>query len=360
MTRIRLRPLYVSVGLLAGFGCASASAADRVVTANDSGKQLRIVSGRALRVVLGENPSTGYGWRVTVKPSAGKLRLLSDHFVSDPHAPGVVGVGGKRTWRYRARGTGHTALVIKLFPPAAGSPAVQAFRLRIVVVRKSAPGRKRAAAVRCDNVRGHRVLQTSRIKVVTQSFHTISRRNRGQVVGKRYLACALPRGSVFRLARSSADYLYPGSTHGPALVSAGVVLRHTAGPFLEVQQREGDLAGNYSRDVRRVFDVRSGHSYVYSKSEQGEGATANPAAAQRVLLNKLGQLAGVAFNDSSSTVPDTDPQAGYAEVVAFNSQGQRKILDSAPRAQIPAASLHLHGSTVTWTNAGQARTAVIQ
>jgi hypothetical protein len=43
--------------------------------------------------------------------------------------------------------------------------------------------------------------------------------------------------------------------------------------------------------------------------------------------------------------------------MAFQPSGASRVLDSAPAADIPPASLLLTGNLATWTNAGVARSA---
>jgi inhibitor of cysteine peptidase len=128
-----LPALVLSAGLLVGADLASAAVKERVVTEKSSGKTVRVAAGSSLRIVLGENPSTGYGWRLTTKPKAKTLRLLSSTYQADAHPVGEVGTGGRHIWRYRAAARGRTSLVITLFPPGRGRPAARAFRLTVQV-----------------------------------------------------------------------------------------------------------------------------------------------------------------------------------------------------------------------------------
>jgi len=64
-------------------------------TEADNGKTSVIARGTKFAVQLKENPTTGFQWNATL--SSG-LDLVSDDFQTDPHAEGMVGVGGTRTW----------------------------------------------------------------------------------------------------------------------------------------------------------------------------------------------------------------------------------------------------------------------
>jgi inhibitor of cysteine peptidase len=82
--------------------CTSASAQtiDRV----------RIAVGHADKILLRENPSTGYSWKLDETASAGlDLLTVTDHgHIRGGHAPGSPGV---RQWSLRARRAGHARIV---------------------------------------------------------------------------------------------------------------------------------------------------------------------------------------------------------------------------------------------------------
>ncbi|HEX2015389.1 MAG TPA: hypothetical protein VGN69_01755 [Solirubrobacteraceae bacterium] len=217
-----------------------------------------------------------------------------------------------------------------------------------------------AAQKRCDHLRGTRVLQTAQIKVVTKHIHTIFKAGNTQLVGKQYLACVRPRGRVLKLAQSYREYSYPGKVRGQTALDGGLVFLHqSAGVFLEVQTHSGNLTGDFEDNAFRVVNVRTGFSYVYSRT-RSDSKTKRPPRPARVLLNDRGQLAGVYVNtDRNGPSTYSDPRPGHAEIVVFNAHGTRRILDTAPSAQIPSASLRLSGSTVSWSHAGMTRMATI-
>jgi putative hemolysin/predicted secreted protein len=70
--------------------------------AND-GKSEDIAQGTRFAVQLKENPSTGFEWNATVSPG---LEIQSSDFQLDKAAPGMVGVGGTRTWVIVAKDLG--------------------------------------------------------------------------------------------------------------------------------------------------------------------------------------------------------------------------------------------------------------
>ena len=47
----------------------------------------------SLRLAVSGNPTTGYGWSVNHEMANGAF-TVTEEYVTDPHAPGMVGVGG--------------------------------------------------------------------------------------------------------------------------------------------------------------------------------------------------------------------------------------------------------------------------
>ena len=74
---------------------------------NGGAKQVRI--GDAFEVTLAENPSTGYQWTLHA-PLDPALAVEGNSYVAS--APGLIGSGGLRSWRFRAVKAGIAHLVI--------------------------------------------------------------------------------------------------------------------------------------------------------------------------------------------------------------------------------------------------------
>lgn len=74
---------------------------------NGGAKQLRL--GDAFEVTLAENPSTGYQWTLHA-PLDPALAVEGNSYVAS--APGLIGSGGLRSWRFRAVKAGVAHLVI--------------------------------------------------------------------------------------------------------------------------------------------------------------------------------------------------------------------------------------------------------
>ena len=113
---------------------STAQAATITVRAKDSGKIVALGKGDRLRVVLDENPSTGYAWRTTTRPSKRILPFVSSAFTAPAETdPPTTGAGGKRTFVYRAARKGSTSLALAYVGPGSDRPVGQRFRLSISV-----------------------------------------------------------------------------------------------------------------------------------------------------------------------------------------------------------------------------------
>lgn len=72
-------------------------------TEADDGKTGEIAQTTRFAVQLAENPTTGYQWNATLSPG---LELQSSDYRINDAAPGMVGVGGTRTWIILAKDIG--------------------------------------------------------------------------------------------------------------------------------------------------------------------------------------------------------------------------------------------------------------
>jgi hypothetical protein len=155
-------------------------------------------------------------------------------------------------------------------------------------------------------------------------------------------ACVPPNGRV-RLAGSAYDATITGSY--------SVQIAATAGTWV-VLDVSNTIDFHGSEEVEKVFDARSGASYRFyeASNPQGPGfedVPSDSASLERLLLNRFGQLALVLS------------EGGNSRIVGVEPNGRRRVLDSAPSAQLPLAALKLEGHTVEWINAGSARSATL-
>ena len=118
---------------LAGAAAPPAYALEVVAREADSGRTVTLQRGDTLRVSLKENPSTGFSWRISRKPSRRVLARRSNRFEAPPERdPPVAGAPGRRVIVWRAVGRGSTRLALRLVPPGGGK-ASERFGLRVRV-----------------------------------------------------------------------------------------------------------------------------------------------------------------------------------------------------------------------------------
>jgi predicted secreted protein len=98
----------------------------------DNGRTEDIMQGTKFAVHLKENPTTGFQWNATLPPG---LELVSDEYVTDAHAEGMVGVGGVRTWVLLAKETGtqeFSAAYRRSWEPVTGSETAFAITVNVL------------------------------------------------------------------------------------------------------------------------------------------------------------------------------------------------------------------------------------
>jgi len=85
-------------------------------------------------VQLKENPTTGYQWNATLSPG---LELQSSDYRMNDAAPGMVGVGGTRTWIIIAKDTGlqkFSAIYVRSWEPVTGNETAYSVNLNVVKI----------------------------------------------------------------------------------------------------------------------------------------------------------------------------------------------------------------------------------
>ncbi|CAJ35249.1 protease inhibitor I42 family protein [Methanocella arvoryzae] len=108
MSVMRYSTMFLVVAGLcfAAVVAATASGAllpDRTYGIDDDGTTVSLKKGEALRVILPENPTTGYSWDLSLSDG---LYLVSDRYIADDTGSRRVGAGGIHIWDIRARGIG--------------------------------------------------------------------------------------------------------------------------------------------------------------------------------------------------------------------------------------------------------------
>ena len=92
--------LLASTGLAYGLNVGEA----------DSGRNLMLRCGEMLVVELPSNPTTGYSWRVLPFQPGLLVQRGEASYESNPSSKGLVGAGGRETWKFQAVGNGSLKL----------------------------------------------------------------------------------------------------------------------------------------------------------------------------------------------------------------------------------------------------------
>jgi len=103
-------------------------------TEADNGRTGTIAHTTRFAVQLAENPTTGFVWNATLSPGLG---LQSSDFRQDPAAPGMVGVGGTRTWIILAKDLGDqefSASYRRSWEPVTGNETGYSVKISVVTV----------------------------------------------------------------------------------------------------------------------------------------------------------------------------------------------------------------------------------
>jgi inhibitor of cysteine peptidase len=119
--------VIVCVGLAAAYAFSGTT---KVFNENNNTQNITIKNGETIKVVLDENPSTGYAWIINVTPG---LSIVKDTFV--PSSSGLAGAGGQHEWQIRATGAGYqnlTGIYKRSWEPTFGNETT--YRINITMV----------------------------------------------------------------------------------------------------------------------------------------------------------------------------------------------------------------------------------
>ena len=147
---------------------------------------------------------------------------------------------------------------------------------------------------------------------------------------RQLLGCALPDGKLNLLATSGRG--------------RGYTIRQIAGGFALLDETNTYSAGTSTRTT--VEEIAAGERFALAVADTGSGGPSEVAEAAFV------RPSGSAI--AANTVGDT------VSVVTLSVGADRSVLDFGTRAQLPPASLSLHGATASWTNDGTPHTATLE
>jgi hypothetical protein len=195
----------------------------------------------------------------------------------------------------------------------------------------SAAGEVVRPASPCQRLHGKDLAPARKVKLV---------RRRNDDEGTDLRGCVLPRGRV-RLLASSSNLETTFDSYR---------IRQVAGAVLLLATRSDSQYASAKR--LSVIDIRSGRDYPIAGSctRLGGGPCGGPGStATAAFVNRRGQAAAAVVPSGGNTT----------SIVGFSSRGRPVELDSGPSAELPASSLKLEGSTVSWTHSGEDRTATL-
>ncbi|WP_067569570.1 protease inhibitor I42 family protein [Nocardia acidivorans] len=97
---------------------AARQAPEPVVAGRDqNGTDIALTVGQGLTVRLAANPSTGYMWQLAQLDRNMVEQTGGTEYEQDPSPNGMVGVGGTSIWKFTAKSTGATRLVLEYLRP---------------------------------------------------------------------------------------------------------------------------------------------------------------------------------------------------------------------------------------------------
>jgi inhibitor of cysteine peptidase len=113
---VQLTRWLLPVGLLLLAGCAGKPASMAIQEDQQSDCPLELNNGQTLMINLPSNPTTGFRWMV-VKDASRVLQSMGPEVYTNPEDAGMVGSGGKSTWRFKAYQAGQDELLIQYQRP---------------------------------------------------------------------------------------------------------------------------------------------------------------------------------------------------------------------------------------------------
>jgi hypothetical protein len=125
-----------------------------------------------------------------------------------------------------------------------------------------------------------------------------------------------------------------------------------------VALRYEGVIGNGFSDSERAINAANGKSFRYWSAGGGEGSYFG-SSLEAVKLNARGQLALITGVEGKPQLEGEPGPTVTRKVIGVESTGMRRVLDTAPTASIPTSSLKLVGSTASWSDGGDERSAAL-
>src|SRR5215212_11820255 len=83
----------------------------------DAAQPIRVAVGAAFTIVLAANHTTGFSWQLARGSHRSGVEHVGTDYQGEPHAAGMVGVGGWEIWTFRAVARHRTALTFHYRQP---------------------------------------------------------------------------------------------------------------------------------------------------------------------------------------------------------------------------------------------------
>lgn len=116
MNHLKSTRWLLPLTLLLASACASRPESIVLQEGQQSDCPIELDNGQTLIINLPSNPTTGFRW-IVVKAAPGVLKSLGPEVYTNPEDAGMVGSGGKSTWRFRAWQAGQATLLIQYQRP---------------------------------------------------------------------------------------------------------------------------------------------------------------------------------------------------------------------------------------------------
>lgn len=112
-----------------------------VVTKADNGRTVTVAVGATIHVRLAGNPTTGYRWRTAKLDGSAVKQEGKPAYEARQHPPGMVGVGGTYTFKFKAVKPGSAEVGLQYSRPwEKNKPPAETFRVKLAVKEKAPEG----------------------------------------------------------------------------------------------------------------------------------------------------------------------------------------------------------------------------
>jgi inhibitor of cysteine peptidase len=103
--------------------------------ASHNGQEIEVAAGDLLVITLGSNPTTGFGWQLSVPIDEDLLAFIESRYEPGENAEqGMVGAAGNEVWTFKALTKGETTISMEYSRPwEGGEKAAQTFEVAVII-----------------------------------------------------------------------------------------------------------------------------------------------------------------------------------------------------------------------------------